>query len=446
MARTSTAPVSWNADKSVAITSHDRHGHVPSPDRTRLQRTRNVRLPEFHLAALAGAIARTATLGSAPVEMLEVWKQNALTQVAWLIEDGSAFSLSPNFQHLADAEQSTFAGSVGAGITDLIMNELGYTWRDNAACLSGSLDPRADFIYADGEVTGYGVVLAEARGSFAANASESSTRSKGKSKYYRQVKPHLAKASPHGPTVHGYSISFGSMPTVSGAFLHASETKISKPRGRGTGPTGAAPSISPESTPTSLALASHRSNFALMGASSVVAWIDWVLGRGGDEEDRSPAIFLEVPYAERRFLVSADFVWPYDELLGWRNSLLRLVEAWPRLYQRFPVRRRRKGLRVWFAMELHSAELFLNSLSSIIRGGGEVAQEFLELPRSETVGFTSDRDGIREGPRGSEYEYAVYRDGLALLGSPHPQKVDGYRIWSPKGGMESGASDFRLEF
>ena len=31
MARTSTAPVSWNADKSVAITSHDRHGHVPSP-------------------------------------------------------------------------------------------------------------------------------------------------------------------------------------------------------------------------------------------------------------------------------------------------------------------------------------------------------------------------------------------------------------------------------
>ena len=446
MARTSTATVLWNSDKSVAITSHDQHGHIPNPIAPGFNAPAMCDSLSFNLTALAGAIARTATLGSAPIEMLEVWKQNALTQAACLIEDGSTFSLSRNFQHLADADRSAFAGSVGAGVTDLLMNELGYTWRDNAACLSEYLDPRADFIYADGEVTGYGVVLAEAGGSFAANATASSTRSKGKNKYYRQVRPHLAKVSPHGRTVHGYSISFGSMPNVSGAFLHASETKISEPRGRGTGRTGAAPPISPESTPTSLALASHRSNFALMGAPSVVAWIDWILGREGDEEDRLPAVFLEVPYAGRRFLVSADFVWPYDGLLGWRDSLLRFVEMWPRFYQGFPFRRRRESLRGWFAMELDSAERFLNSLSSIIREGGEVTQEFLELPRTETVGFTSDRDRIREGPRDLEYEYALYRDGLALLGSPHPREVDVYRIWSPKHGVEGGESDFRLEF
>ena len=446
MSRMSTSSILWNADKTVTITTHDRHGHVPSPIASGFNAPEMCDSLSFNLFALAGAMARTATLGSTPVEMLEVWKQNALMEATCLIEDGSTFSLSGNFQHLADAERSAFAGRVGAGVTDLLMNELGYTWRDNAACLSGALDPRADFIYADGEATGYGVVLAEARGSFAMDASESNTRSKGKRKYCRQVKPYLAKASPHGTTVHGYSISFGSMPTASGAFLHASETRTSKPHGGGPGPAGAPPPISPELTRTSLALASHRSNFALMGAHSVVAWIDWILGWEGDEENRLPAIFLEVPYAGRRFLVSDNLFWPYDGLLGWRDSPPGPLEMRPTLYRRAPFRRRRQGLRAWFAMELHFAQRFLEELSSMIREGGEVTQEYIELPRTGTVGFSSDRDAAREGPSASEYEYAVYRDGLALIGSPHPRKVDGYRIWSPKDGMKSGARDFHLEF
>lgn len=380
-------------------------------------------------------MARTATLGNTPSDMLEVWKQKAPAQVEWLIEDGSAFSLSQYFHHLADAERAAFAASVGAGVTDLLMNVLGYTWRDNAACLSGSLDPRADLIYADGEATRHGVVLAEARGSFAMDCSVSSTRSKGKSKYLRQVKPYLAKTSLHGPTVHGYSISFGSIPTASGAFLHASETKISKPSGGRSGPAGAASPSSPGSTPTTLALASHRSNFALMGARSVVTWIDWILGREVDEEDRLPAVFLEVPYAGRRFLISADFILPYDELLESWHSLLRIVEMRESLDQRWPFLGRRKREWGWFAMEVASAERFLSSLSSIIREGGDVMQELMELPRAETVGFTSDQDDIRDGGRDTEYEYAVYRDGLALLGSPRPGKVEGYWIWSPKDGM-----------
>ena len=203
--------------------------------------------------------------------------------------------------------------------------------------------------------------------------------------------------------------------------------------------------MTPEVTPTSLASASHRSNFALMGASSVVAWIDWILGRGGEEEDRSPAIFLEVPYAGRRFLVSANFFWPYGGLMGRWDSFLGPVEMEPRLYRRLPFRRSREGLRGWFAMEVHSAERFLDSLGLMIREGGEVTQEHVELPRTEPVGFSSERGGAREDPRALEYQYAVYRDGLALLGSPHPRKADGYRIWSRKGGMESGASDLPLE-
>ena len=304
MAQASTAAVFWKEGKSVDITGHVRHPHKPSPIAPGYDAPDMCLCLSFSLTALAGAIARTATLGTAPIEMLEVWKKNAFAEVSCLIEDGHTFSLSQRFQHLADADRSAFAGRVGAGVTDLLMNELGYTWRDNAACLSGSLDPRADFIYADGEVTGNGVVLAEARGSFAANATSTSISSEGKKKYDRQVKPHLDKSSPHGRTVHGYSISFGSKPDLPSAFLHASETEISKPRGKTKNPSGSAPTINPESAPTSLALASHRSNFALMYAPSVVAWIDWILERGGDEEDSLRAIFLEVPYAGRRFLVT----------------------------------------------------------------------------------------------------------------------------------------------
>jgi hypothetical protein len=50
-------------------------------------------------------------------------------------------------------------------------------------------------------------------------------------------------------------------------------TKEVKP----SGPSSGAPRRT-ELVPTSLALASHRSNFLLMGARQVVAWIDWLRG------------------------------------------------------------------------------------------------------------------------------------------------------------------------
>ena len=83
---------------------------------------------------------------------------------------GTAADLPPGYQRdqekkvLADVERTSFAGRIGAGITDLFMNALGYTWRDNASCLSGRLGAHADFLYADGAVSGHGVVLTEAHG------------------------------------------------------------------------------------------------------------------------------------------------------------------------------------------------------------------------------------------------------------------------------------------
>ena len=98
-------------------------------------------------------------------------QQSALIELETLLEDGSAFALKSYFKFLVDTARSQFAAKVGAGVTHLYMEALGYEWRANAVCLSSSLDPHADFIYDGGNVAGHGVVLAEAHGSFAKDAS-----------------------------------------------------------------------------------------------------------------------------------------------------------------------------------------------------------------------------------------------------------------------------------
>lgn len=435
MSDVSTSSAVWRVEKSIRVTGHTRHRHNPSPISVGFNAPGMCKSLAFGPTALAASIARTATLRGAPPQMLARWEDSALTEVEWLIEDGPTFMLTQHINSLADAERTAFAGRVGAGVTDLLMNALGYTWRDNAASLSSSLAPHADFIYADGAVSGRGVVLAEARGSFAANVSAATVTGQAKRKYSKQVKPHLAAESPHGKVIHGYSIAFGSRPGAAGAFLHAAETRIPPPRGKRSPPTGPTPGLSPESTPTSLALATHRANFSLMHAPGVVAWIDWVRA-GGETPDAALSLsFLEIPYAGRIFLASAESLWPLHDLPHWLEDLWFDPRWWPRFPRRRSLRRSSDGFAGWFVMEEKSAERFLNSLSAIIRGGREDIPDVFELPRVEPVGFGMDRDEEGTVFRDSEYAYALYRDGLALLGSPPPRRIAGHRIWSPKDGV-----------
>ncbi len=389
----------------------------------------------FGPTALAASIARTATLRDAPPEMLARWGDSALTEVEWLIEDGTTFVLTQHINSLADAERTAFAGRIGAGVTDLLMNALGYTWRDNAACLSSRLAPHADFIYGDSAVADHGVVLAEARGSFAANVSAATITGQAKRKYSKQVKPQLAAESPHGKVIHGYSIAFGSRPGSSGAFLHAAETRISKPRRNRSPPTESPPGSSPGSTPTSLALATHRANFSLMDAPSIVAWIDWVRAGGERPDVASPVSFLAIPYAGRTFLASAEPLWPFHDYPYWLDDLWHDPRLWQHFRRRRLLRRSGDGFAGWFVMEKECAERFLNSLSAIIRSGRERIPEVLELPRMEPAGFTMDRGEVREVTPESEYAYALFRDGLALLGSPPSRRIVRHRAWFPEKGM-----------
>jgi len=430
------APAIWRAEKMVAVSGHTRHRHKPSPISAGFEPPKANTTLVFGPSALAASIARTATLRDAPPELLARWGDSALMEVEWLVDDGGTFALSQYVNSLADAERTSFAGRVGAGVTDLLMNALGYTWRDNASCLSRALAPHADFIYADGAVSGHGVVLAEARGSFAANITSAGISRQAKDKYLRQVKPHLAGVSPHGKVIHGYSIAFGSRPGATAAFLHVAETRISKPRGKRRPPAQMDSVPGPEATPTSLALATHRSNFSLMNAASVVRWIDWVRNGGERPDEMSPVSLIQVPYAGRMFLACMETGWPSGDYPDWLDDLWH-PGWWHHLWRRHRLRRGGNAFAGWFVMEEKAAAQFLDALSGIVRNGRENLPSAFELPRIDPVRFGIGGDEAGPTSADSEYRYALYGDGLALLGSPAPRRIAGHSTWFPRDGIRT---------
>lgn len=425
------APALWRAEKTVVRSGHRLHPHKPSPVSAGFAAPPMAGQITFRPEALAASMARTITLRHAPDALLERWAKAQLLEVEYMVADGAAFALSPDLSALADAERSAFAGRVGAGVTDLLMNALGYVWRDNATCLAPGLDPHADFIYGGGAVSGHGVVLAEAHGSFAQAVTDGRIDGEARRKYLRQVKPHIGSACVHGKVVHGYSVAFGCHPTAHDTYLHIAETKITKGRKKAlsvpASPAGSAP------VTTSLALAAHRSNFLLMGAYGVVAWIDWLRGAGEQPEDDLIAPFVTVELPGRRFWVSVEALLPYlrpwlfpDEDSGpWPPWYWEDFERW---------RRRYGGPHNVFAMDEWAAKSFLHALSGLIGGGREQIPQAIELPVIEPSGlFDEPGRAVRE--EAIRYPVAQFRDGLALLARLPRLDRPATRVWSPRQGF-----------
>ena len=346
-----------------------------------------------------------------------------------MVTDGAAFALSPDLTALADAERSGFAGRIGAGVTDLLMNTLGYVWRDNAMCLSSSLDPHADFIYGGGAVAGHGVVLAEAHGSFAQSVSDSRIDWEARRKYLRQVKPHVGSSCLHGKVIHGYSVAFGSNPTGHGTYLHVAETRISK--GRKKVAAAAAPATPVLPIRTSLALAAHRSNFLLMGAYHIVAWIDWLRGVGDRPADDLGSAFFIAELPGRRYWVSMEMLLPY-----FRPWLAPDERDWP--WHRDDLERWRRmfggGPHNVFAMEEVAAKSFMMTLSAMIGGGRGDIPEALGLPVIEPAALL-DAPGRDVPEEDDRYLVTQYGDGLALLARLPRLDRPATRIWSPRQGI-----------
>lgn len=424
--------------KLIRLTKHTKHGHVPSPVSPHFVAPPVQSSLSFSPIALAAAIARTATTwDDAPVALLDGLQQSALIELHTLLQNGSAFALDPHFKFLADTARSQFAAKVGAGIAHLYMDALGYAWRANAACLSLSLDPHADFIYEGGNASGHGVVLAEAHGSFAKDASAAKMASAAKKKYAKQVKPFVAKQSPFGKIVHGYSIAFGSEPTTAGGFMAVSETRISRPRKQGTSAGAVQANEVPKGIPSSMALATHRSNFMLVGAPDVTSWIDWIRFPDFASPERTDVPFLRFDFAGRTYLVATP-----------SRSRLRGLQWWIEDFFDHPVfwhfgRHSRLSSSShpgsdfsWFAIEEQAGFKFLNALSNSIRDRGVRLPATKGLPTFEPIGFALSAEGRTAGADAHErYYYALFRDGLALLSDPSRGRPRELVVWSPDGGI-----------
>lgn len=422
----------WAADKTVTLTGHRRHLHkgtLVAPAFTAPSLAPQI---QFGPTALAAAIARTATLRHAPAGLLAHMKDSALSEAQILLADGPDFELSSMLAELADSERTHFASRVGAGITDLYMNALGYCWRNNAACLSSSLQPHADFLYHGGCAQGHGVVLAEARGSFAANVSDAKMAAEAQRKYLRQVRPFIGATSPHGPVIHGYSIAFGALPGTAGTFLRLSQTLRTDPKTAKSPPT-ASETAPLKQVPTKMALATHRSNFILLDALPVAEWIDWLKGDKDLPKNAEPVSFLRFDYAGRSFLVSADALALYRAPYLWLSQLHDQPfwrHAWGRGWA--------SGLppHFKFVIEEKAGTSFLEALTRMIRFGPRRLPESLELPVCDIAGFADGGTEIADRSLSrKDYGFALFRDGLGLLAEPQPWKATDLRIWDPKVGL-----------
>ncbi len=426
----------------VDLTNNTKHPHIPSPVVPNFIAPAVCNNLLFQPIALAAAIARTATTwDDAPKELLDGLQQSALVELETLLEVGNTFALKSYFKFLADTAGSQFAAKVGAGMTHLYMEALGYEWRANAVCLASSLNPHSDFIYDGGNVAGHGVVLAEAHGSFAKDVTAGKITSAARRKYIKQVKPYIAKTSRFGKVIHGYSIAFGSKPTVAGSFLSVSETQISKPRKKsGTAPLAPPQERRTEGVPAPIVLATHRSNFILMGVPEVVDWIDWLRGGDGAAPDQEPVPFLRLQYAGRTYLTSAPWVRRSGVPSWWTEDFFDHPYWWRMArHGHLPASQRQASGLALFAIEEKGGAEFLNGLSAVIRGGRQqMAPSFL-LPTFDPVGFgfvDGDRaveDFRDEGDR--SYDYAQFRDGLALLGDAFRGRPRDVVLWSPEGGL-----------
>jgi hypothetical protein len=85
-------------------------------------------------------------------------------------------------------------------------------------------------------------------------------------------------------------------------------------------------------------------------------------------------------------------------------------------------------------IEENAGEQFLDALSGMIRAGPDRIPENVDLPSGDFVGLSTADDAARRD--GAAYDYALFRDGLALLGNPSPRRIAGLRIWYPNDGLK----------
>ena len=256
------------------------------------------------------SIARSGATSRGSTALVAAMTLSAKAMFEFLIDDVSTvLGITDEVFELADAERTALSGRIGAGIADLVMDALGYSWRDLAEEVIAVPGRLADFAYDSGT----DVVLAEAKGSISAGASASGNENRALRAYKGQVDPHIFTSPPaprgHAPVgliAHGYASSVSGLPgsksspppgNGADAFLAVAQTDRSTViAAGGTPPTsggGLSGVNSPEgedtadiASPTPLiALGNYRAVFRLSNAPVLVQVIESFLASPSPTSD-----------------------------------------------------------------------------------------------------------------------------------------------------------------
>jgi len=338
---------------------------------------------------LFAAIARMQALRTTSPAIIAALLRAATALTEAVFDDATAdLDLLSDVEMIEQTARTALAGSLGAGVCDLCMVAMGYTWHDHASRLVVTKRPLADFVYDGGAATGHGVVLAEAKGSFAKTVDATSVRRSCEAAYARQAGDYVGQSTAAGTIVHGYAIKAGCQltsvrtPPPPYAFLHVTQTP---PTAHGV------PSANVGTASTAIALGNYRAAFMLAGASAVVQSIDAL--RGDRQRELVPQLFDVISTPRGQFLTGSSAAprsWEYRDM-------------------QIPGHR--------FGIRLDVAASFLNELSRMLAGPAPVPKT-LQLPVVPT-------------PNGFENDY-VFPDGFSLLPFTSPS---GSRLWSAIGGM-----------
>ncbi|PZP53400.1 MAG: hypothetical protein DI595_03770 [Agrobacterium fabrum] len=181
----------------------------------------------------------------------------------------------------------------------------------------------------------------------------------------------------------------------------------------------------------------------LIGASEVVDWIDWFGGSERPIPAQETVPFLRLQYAGRTYLTSIPWPWGLAVPRRWIEEFFDHPHWWrlDRHWHRSGAPRQDTGFG-WFAIEEKGGAEFLRELSAAINDGQGRMPDSLVLPTFDPVGFGfADGERALSAPRDDgdrAYDYARFRDGLALLRDPLRGRPLDIVLWSPQGGLSLG--------
>jgi hypothetical protein len=368
----------------------------------------------FSRNALFAASARAAALRPAPIDLLLALEVATGRMTSVIVDEGGViFELKDGIRDLADFERNSFVGRIAAGVTDLLMNELGYIWRANASEAIPTREALGDFLYTGGPV-GRQVVLAESKGTAGVRATANSIRRKVTDAYERQVRPHVGEVTPLGQIVHGYAVALSIFPN-SPAFVHVAETE--RPASRPPVPASAVASgeISIGVESANVVLSALSADFKLIRAPGISAELAEMRGLSSSLGASLGSQTLQrVRIGRRTFLTE------------FRDQDLQLTQQ-----IRYPTSR--SG---FFAIDETVAEAALGAVSAFSankqRDDNGLLSAFVDNRTSDqgepfaqsTVGVDVE-DGI-----------VLFSDGLAYITKKLRRRRDDVRQWTSKSGLE----------